>query len=177
MRDFANEMKAIIEHETQGGDYAAPLVANRIITKLRVHDNELLVGWLDLHAAQILTEAIGTRSRSHRSHVRAVASRSKFAVAAKAYTEHGDTQQLAQFMNTEYVVADGSRRVLANLTHEDLLYVSNEYRKRARSNGFEGAFMAALAAKVPPGDTVSASLTEQEVVYLRKQLTHRELTD
>lgn len=60
-RDFAAEMRAVIEAEAAGGPYVSAVVAAHIVDKLRATDPELLDGWLQAGAVQFLRHAISQR--------------------------------------------------------------------------------------------------------------------
>lgn len=70
-RDFAAEMRAVIDTATEGTPYVARVVAGEIVEKLRANDPDLLAGWLDAHAESLLWQAINDRDRSARAHAKA----------------------------------------------------------------------------------------------------------
>lgn len=64
-RDYAAEMRVLIDSEGDSLD-PAPIVAERIVEKLRADDPELLAGWLDAGAVQFVlgvTEPTGVSQR------------------------------------------------------------------------------------------------------------------
>lgn len=149
-RDFAVEMRAIIDAETSASGYMSRLVANDIVAKLEANDPELLDGWLRAHAETLIWAAINTRDRSLRTHARQTANAGRFAAAAEA-AEDGDMEPLQGFLSVPYVVQDGSRKRLADLTKDDLLFVAARYDVRAKENALNAAFARALAKKVGKG--------------------------
>lgn len=159
-RDFLGEMRAVLDSEATGDP--APLVAERVVAKLRAVDPDLLAGWLDVQAVAIVRDAIGYIGRSTRTRNRAVGARSVFAEDA----ERGD---VTRWLSTPYVLADGRRPTLAEMTADDLRFVASEYDARAKANRFEAVFMRALAKKVGAG-TVADHFTEEQIVALRAGL-------
>lgn len=167
-RDFAAEMRAVIDAETSHGPYVSRQVAREIVEKLGVNDPELLEGWLHAQAEQLVWAAINTVDRSTRASARYSASRSAFAAAAVEH-EEGDSTALGHFLAARYVVEDGSRRELATLTKADLLFVADRYDDRAKANAFEAAFFRALAKKVRTG-AVGDHFSEERIAELRRSL-------
>lgn len=183
-RDYAAEMRAVIDAETSHGPYVSRIIAREIVEKLEANDPELLTGWLTAQAEQLIWSAINERDRSRRSYARASESRSAFAEAAAedeavrvAALESGTTPdaaeraaRLGRWLGCRFVVEDGSRRALATLTRADLLFVAERYDDRSRRNSFEAAFMRALSKKVRNG-TVADHLTEEQIAALRQSLS------
>lgn len=143
-RDYAADMRAVIDAETGDQPYVSRLVANHIVTKLAATDADLLDGWLRAHAETLIWQAINDRDRSTRSKARATAGARRFAAAA----ESQDKVQLARFLDVPYVIEDGSRVRLAELYAVDLLFVAQGYEQRATDNAMNAAFLRALAKKV-----------------------------
>lgn len=146
-RNYAAEMRAVMDAETATGPYTSALIAEQIVEKLRATDLDLLQGWLDAQAVGFIRHAINLRDCSQRSHARATASRSVFRNAAES-AEAGDAAPLSQFLSTVYVVEDGSRVRLSEMTSPDLLYAADGYGQRAAEHLLQEAFLRALAKKV-----------------------------
>ena len=149
-RDYAADMRAVIDAETSGAPYISRVIAAQIVDKLTVNDPDLLDGWLHGQAETLIWQAINDRDRSTRSHARTAASRSVFARAAEAHAA-GDSVPLCGFLDVPYVVEDGSRRRLADLNAHDLTFVADGYAAAARSSTLNAAFLRALARKVGDG--------------------------
>lgn len=168
-RDFAAEMRSLINTETSHGPYVSRLIAREIVEKLEANDPELLTGWLMVHAERLIWAAINERDRSTRAKARTSGPRSAFAAASDDHGA-GDSTSLGHWLTTRFVVEDGSRRVLADLTKADLLFVAETYDNRAAQNSFEAAFFKALAKKVRTG-TVADHFTEDKLAELRASLS------
>lgn len=168
-RDFIAEMRALIDAETAHGPYASPLVAERIVAKLRATDAELLAGWLDVQAESFVRMAINARDCSARTHARLTAKRAAFADAADAHAS-GDSSGLTPFLSMPFTVAEGTRKPLRDMTAEDLSYSAEHYETRAAENRMNAAFLQALAKKVKRG-TVSDHFTEEKIVELWRSIT------
>jgi hypothetical protein len=143
-RDYAADMRAVIDAETGEGPYVSRIVANHIVEKLVATDADLLDGWLRAHAETLIWQAINDRDRSTRSKARATAGARRFAAAV----ESEDVAQVARFLDVPYVIEDGSRVRLAELYAADLLFVAQGYEQRAADNAMNAAFLRALAKKV-----------------------------
>ena len=163
-RNYAAEMRALIDKETDEGPYVSGVVAQKIVDHLRANDLPLLHGWLDAHAVELIRRAINLRDASRRTHARTTASRSVFSQAARE-AQGGSMESLSRFMNTVYVVEDGSRVRLSEMRQPDLIYAADGYRRRAQDAMMQQAFLRALARKVGD-DKVSDHFSEDELMEL-----------
>lgn len=167
-RDFATEMRAVIDEATAGGPYSPPRAASEIVEKLRVNDPELLDGWLHEQAEHFVWQAINDRDRSRRSVTSRRAKATAFGAAAEAH-QGGDVTALRPFLDAPYTVGDGTRRPLADLTQDDLMFVATDYEQRASRNALKAAFMRALAKKVTTG-VVADHYTEAQIAAMFESL-------
>jgi hypothetical protein len=165
-RDYITDMRAILDSEAAGGD-PRPLVAERIVEKLRATDPDLLTGWLDLNATQIVCGAIADIDRSVRSHARTANSRSAFAGAAERHLADPDGGHLGMWLGVTYTLADGHRPRLAEMSAADVLYVAEQYEVTSSKALMEAAFMRAVAKRVPKGKTVGDVFTDTKLASLR----------
>lgn len=163
-RDYAKEMRGVIDEATSHGPYVPRQLSTEIVEKLRVNDLELLTGWLDEQAEHFVWQAINDRDRSVRSHVRQTSRRSAFADAAKAHAE-GAKAAFRDFLSMPFTVENGSRCSLASLHADDLLFVASDYEQRERDNGLMKAFVRALAKKVGKG-TVADHFTNEQLTAM-----------
>lgn len=166
-RDFAAEMRAVVDAETSHGAYVARAAARDVVEKLTINDPELLNGWLHEQAEKLIWQLINDRDRSRRGAAR-TQGRSVFAELIEA-SKDGDTSGLGRYLQAPYVIEDGSRKPLAELMKDDLIYVADQYEHRAKSNAFEAAFIRAIARKVGKG-TVADHFTESKLMELRESL-------
>lgn len=171
VRDYVAEMRAVIDAETAGGNYASPVVAEHIVRKLSATDPDLLDGWLHAQAVQFVRHAINLRDCSTRSHVRTASRRSAFGEAAKLH-EAGEQDAMTDWLNVPQVLEDGTRKPLAELTAAELAFVADDYQRRADENGMHAAFLRALAKKVGKR-TVGAVFTEQKLTALWQSIAGR----
>lgn len=170
-RNYAAEMRAVMDAETGEGPYHLAVVANQIVEKLRATDPDLLDGWLQAQAVTFVHEAIRSRDRSDRGHARATATRSVFRAAAES-AEAGDEAPLAKFLSTVYVVEDGSRVRLAEMRKPELIFVADDYRQRASEHLLQEAFMRALAKKVGK-DRVADHFDDAQLTAMWQSITSR----
>lgn len=159
-RDYAAEMRAVIDGQATG-TYVPGVVAVEIVEKLRANDPDLLAGWLDAQAPQILRHAINLRDASQRTAARHARPRSVFAEDAAA-AEAGEPERLAGWLGTRFTVEDGSRKPLAEMAKDDLLFVADAYEARARENKLTAAFAKAIARRVGTG-VVGDHFTDEQL--------------
>jgi hypothetical protein len=145
-RDYAAEMRAVIDAEAQG-TYASPVVAQHIVDKLRATDADLLSGWLDAQAVQFVRHAINLRDCSTRGHNRTAVSRSVFRRAAEEFAEGNDEALTTNFLGEVYVVDGGMRMPLAQMGRPERLFAADDYDGRARENAMRSAFLRAIDKK------------------------------
>lgn len=170
-RDYAAEMRAVIDAETGEGPYVARVAAEHVVEKLRATDPDLLGGWLDQQAEHFVSQMILDRDRSMRSAARVSARPRAFAADAEA-AEAGDRTRLAKWLTVPFVVADGSRKRLADMAKDDLLFASDGYAARAQENKLTAAFLKAIARKVGAG-TVKDHYSDEQLSVMWSSLSER----
>jgi hypothetical protein len=146
-RDYAAEMRAVIDAEAQG-TYSSPVVAAHIVEKLRATDPGLLRGWLDEQAVQFVRHAINLRDCSVRTHNRVAASRSVFRQAAEDADAGDDEALRSNFLGEVYVVASGMRMPLGDMRKPDVSFAADEFAAKAKQHAMREAFLRAVAAKI-----------------------------
>jgi len=161
-RNYAAEMRAVIDAETAGGSYETPVAAQNIVRRLRVTDPDLLSGWLDSQAEHFVWQAINDRDRSTRSRARQQARRTAFADAAETFQSGGGKEVMTSFLSMPFVIEDGSRKRLADMDAADLLYAAGQYEIAEHEAAMNKAFLKAIAKKVGE-DKVSDHFTEQQL--------------
>ena len=164
-RDYAADMRRLINGETAEGPYVAAQVAQHIVHKLREIDPDLLQGWLDLQAAEIVRNAIARRDAARRVHARQIAKRLRFADAAKRFAE-GDTTAFGEFLDIVHVVEGGLRKRLAEMNGKELVFAAEAYSKRAAENSLHAAFLTAIAEKVGSRATVQQRFDNEKLSKL-----------
>lgn len=149
-RDYAAEMRAIIDAETGEGPYTAAAVAHQIVDKLIATDPELLQGWLDAQAVQIVRLAIVDRDRINRTYARNKSNRSIFQNALVA-AELGHIESLGKWLSTVFVVREGMRLKLSEMRKTDLEHCAGMYKRKSNEMLMQEAFLLALARNVGTG--------------------------
>lgn len=160
-RDYAAEVRALVDAETAEGPYVPRVVADHLVTKLRATDPDLLDGWLHLNASHLFWDLIDRRDRSRRSHARRTAARGEFRSALVDRTA-GDVDPLRRFLDMPLTVGSGHRKRLADLTAVELRHVADTYIARADDNLLMAAFLRVLAKKVKRG-TVADHYTDDQL--------------
>jgi hypothetical protein len=166
-RDYAAEMHAVVDAELAAPQIMVPLLAKDLTEKLRADQPDLLAGWLDAQAPQALADYIGRRLSSCRALARIHGRRTAFGAAAERF-EAGDTSAVADWLATHYHGPRGQQH-LGAFDHADLEYGRDAYAERAASNGFEAAFLGALAKKVTTG-VVADFFTNEQIAAMRSSL-------
>ena len=169
-RDYVTEMRAVIDAEATG-TYVPGIVAAHIVDKLRETDPDLLAGWLDAQAETFIRQAINNRDNSQRTAARYSRPRSVFAEDAAA-AEAGEPERLAGWLSTRFTVEDGSRKPLADMAKDDLLFASDAYTARANENRLTAAFLKAISRKVKTG-VVADHYTDDQLSAMWDSLTGR----
>lgn len=168
--DVAAQVRAMIDEMTPAGAYGSRDVARSVVARLQTYAPSLLDEFLYGQAETIIWQMINDRDRSMRARARTAGPRSVFANAAESYVE-GDSTALAEWLNVPFVVEGGNRKRLRDMTSDDLCYVADDYRARAKSLAFEAAFLRAIAKKVGNGATVGDRLTDEQLHGIRANLT------
>lgn len=167
-RNYVHEMRALID--AMATDiYIPAIVAHRIVDRLLRDDPELLRGWLEQQQVAFVRQAINDRDRSTRTQVRYQTVRSVFRDDADA-AEQGDTERLRSWINVRYSKSDGTRIPLSEMTKEDLLDVSTQYRVRAESHALTAHFLSAIAAKIGAGRVID-HFTDEQLGLMWQSLT------
>lgn len=169
MRDYAAEMRRVLDRATAEGPYVPRVVASEVVEKLRATDPELLDGWLQAQAEHFIWQAINDRDRAVRAVTRHRVGRQEFGSAVTA-RDQGDDAPLRRYLDMPYSVEDGSRKRLAALTRDDLQFVGATYRRRAAENALMEAFFTALAKKVKTG-VVADHYTEAQLASMFTSIT------
>lgn len=143
-RDYAAEMRALMDEERAVPGYASPIGAANIVAKLRANDPELLAAWLDAGAEQIVRHALNQIDCGQRTHARTAAVRSAFRRAAEDYEETGDEKSVASFLELRFPIEDGSRRSLGEMRRAERRFVANDYDRRAADSAMMAAFLRAV---------------------------------
>jgi hypothetical protein len=164
-RNYVGEMRRVIDEETTGGPYESPIVAANIVRKLRVTDPDLLNGWLEAQATHFVWQAINDRDRSTRSKVRQQAERTAFRDAAEKFQAGGGRASMTQFLALPFVIADGSRCRLGDMTADDLAFVADTYERQEADAAMNKIFLRALGKKVGDGK-VSDHFTEEALAAM-----------
>lgn len=159
--DFVAEMRAVIDEATGVGPYVSRVVAAEIVEKLRESNPDLLSGWLDLQAEQLVWREINDRDRSFRAQARATASRRRFGDAVDA-AEGGDSEPLRRLLDMPFVIASGERVPLAVMTGVDCGFVADGYQRSARRAQMHAALLRALERRVGT-DRVEDHYTEEQL--------------
>lgn len=168
-RNYDEDFNAFLVAHLPASDFVPAALAADLVADLRRDDSDLLTGWLDLHAAAILTRSITSRLKGDRS----LATRSRpmrdFADASERFGD-GDAEALRPFEALCVVNEDNLRRQIGDMTKTDHLFVAQQHVKRSNAALFEAAFHKAIAKRIPAGQVTSDVLSEEEFLQLRESI-------
>lgn len=170
-RDYTGEMRAYVKALVKGqrGEHSHTRLANEIVDYLRDHDPELLRGWLEAQAADLIRQYVGHVARSERGHQRAVSGRKRFGDAVERHAS-GDPTALTDWLSQQYLINESNSRLpLGKMNREQLEFAAGDYQRRADTNAFEAKFLLALARKVG-SDTVEEHFNEETICKMRNSL-------
>lgn len=170
-RDYAAELRKIVDEATSHGPYVSRVIAGEVVEKLRANDAELLDGWLHTNAEQFVWQMINDRDRSTRSHARQTSNRREFKAASDEHA-NGNSAPLVRWLNVPFVVEDGSRKRLGDMYAADLKFAAGSYEERAVENRLTATFLKKLAVKVGK-DQVSNHFSDEQLVAMWDGLTGR----
>lgn len=165
--DLAKQVRALVDEElARAGDtFVSGLIAQKVVTRLREEDPELLTKFLDQQAVSIITKMISDISRATKAHARQNSGRELFSRAVDRQ-EAGEPRALAAWLDTTYVVTtDEQRKRLRDMDRQDLEYAIKDYTQRARANALQATFLKALAKKIG-ARTVGEVFTDQELMTM-----------
>ena len=145
-RDFAAEMRALMEAERGGPDFDKAVARDNLVEKLRATDGELWFGWLDLVGPDTVWEHLDRLDRSARAKAIASAQRHTFAAAAEEHAK-GNPEPLRQFLDMPIQVG-GTSKPLYSLYATDVWTAKQSYDARARDNRLKGALLGAIYKKL-----------------------------
>lgn len=164
--DYNAQFQDFVDERRPTGDYVLAVFAADLVTELRETNPDLLTNWLDINAAQFVTQVLGDQERSRRGRLLSDAPRSVFKIAANRFRA-GDESAFAQY----FVVSDDKlRRRLGDMTRADHLFVAEWHIKRSNAALFEAAFHRAIAKRIPVGMTTKDAMSEAEYIRLRATL-------
>jgi hypothetical protein len=168
VRDYVGEVRGFVDAQTGHGPYVVAQVAEYVIRWLRMHDPELLDGFLHAQAEYLVRGMINDRDRSVRTHARMTSGRSVFRSLAQQF-EEGDTDALTGWLAVPITLQDHVRKPLAELTADDLGFAADRYQQIARSNGMMESFLRAIAKKIG-SDTVGDHFTAEQLASMYRSL-------
>lgn len=160
-RDYHREMNALLTSILAStDDIVVAVEANKLVAKLAETDPELLRGWLAANAEQFVADALGSRLRSKRGHVRRTSQARAFSTAARS----GDPVALRPF-RTRHIVDDHyTQRAVGKMNGNDHLFVAQSYDMSAQTSQMLAAFHRAVARRV--GDRLTEEVMNEDA-YLR----------
>jgi len=177
-RDVTEDMRRAIEKELEhytGSPWVAGAVAVELVERLRRDDPELLNKWLEQQAVRVVREAIVGFEAAHRQQARAHAERQKppsvFRKALTRYEETGHRKEvLAAWLDTTFIVTTGNqRKMLGDMTKDELHFAADRYQLVARTSTMQAAFLRALAERVG-AKLVSEVFDEEELSRIWREI-------
>lgn len=168
-RDFGHELRALIDAERSKGTYNSRQLSAKIVNHLLANDPELLNGWLQLRAEELLWAQINEIDRRERATVQNNAKRIAAGEAVRDF-EQGNIDGIKGFLDTFYVIdTEDTRKRLGDLRAPELEFVAERYDVQAKTAALKSAFFRALQNRV--GDkTVGEVFTDEEIAQMWSDL-------
>jgi hypothetical protein len=169
-RNYALEMRLLVERETASGPYQAATVAHRIVEHLLNNDRELLDGWLESQAVTVVSQYVARKDAATRAYTKATIKRSVFAEKANEAKKVGAAKSLASFLLAPYTTKDNIRKPLAEMTAPEVNSAAERYEATSRSAAMDAAFLRAIAKHVSKG-VVADHFTDTQLAELWARVT------
>lgn len=156
----------------ESGDFTSREVAEKALAWLQERAPDDLIVWQQDLALDQLREMASHILQKRRSEARVVMRGEAFASTLKA-VRAGENP-----LRAVYVVSDdNTRRAVADMTADDLLFVSRGYMKQSNRLKLEGYFFKELAKRVPDGQTVKDVLDSEEFGRLYRSINPTDMED
>lgn len=153
-RDYATEMEAFISEHEPSGDVVLAIFAIDLVEKLQNEDPELLLGWLMVHAPDLMHEWVRAKWRKSRNRIQ-----TRRHEAHVAMTTNGD---MSIFLHHRFVVDDkNTHRLLGDMTGADHLFVAKGYERDSKAAKMRAALHRAAARAVGDKRTSEVLTVEQ----------------
>lgn len=161
-KDPNEAMNAILRSVLESGrDVVVSVEAAKLVARLREDNPDLLRDWLWYNAEQFVSDALGSRNRSRRAHVRRTCAAVSFSQAANSADP---VAELAPFRVRHVIDINHTQREVGRMTGEDHLFVAQAYELEAVTSQMLAAFHRAVARRV--GDRTTREVMD-EATYLR----------
>lgn len=172
-RDYANDMRALIDKYRRQTSYNASLIAHDIVEELLKGDRELLYGWLQAHAVPTIRAAVTAADAATRSYAR---TRGNSVFAEVDTKTPGQKAPIRQgFLQAVYVVdSENTRKALRDMTADDVMFVASRYDDRAKSAQLDAAFLRAVAKRIGKQRLVGDVYNNTQLDDLRVRLTGKD---
>jgi hypothetical protein len=169
---YVNEMEALLQQELEEAPdgWVAATLATRLAARLREEDPDLLRGWLDMQAENLIRDNLVRRSNAQRTRARKRSTAIAFRESATLATRTGDYSELIGMFSAVHTVSNNNvRRAARDMTGNDHRYVAARYRSTANEYLMLAAFHNAVARKV--GDMrTSEVFTEEEYEMMYRSI-------
>lgn len=95
-----------------------------------------------------------------------------FQRAAAEFERTGDSSAFGPIMDATYVIDDRStRRRMRDMTRDDCRYVATRYQESAEQAALKARVWQAIASRVPEGQTVGETFTEEQLAALMNTIS------
>lgn len=168
-RNYMLEMMELIRSSIPEQEHRIPAIAERLVSKLRAEDPELLAGFLDERAYYFVRAAMSEYAARHRRTLpsREQRRRSVFSASAAQFAQDGDAQALRQAVSVSpfavFRVVDGQdlRKPTGKLRGPDVTYIIDHYNAIRSSAANEAAFWRAVKRRIGD-DAIEDVYTEEQ---------------
>lgn len=166
---YINEMNVLILNSLDDADdgWVASTLATKLAADLRQNDPDLLRGWLDLQAENLIRDALVRNSNAQRTRARKRSNAVAFTERARVAERTGNYAELTGMFSAVHTISNGNiRRAARDMTGQDHRYVATRYRNTANEYLMLSAFHNAVARRVGESRTSDVfSEEEYEQMY------------
>lgn len=158
---YGSRINEVLHAFTPVGDFKASDVTDRAFAYLQDEEPELLAGWMDEVARQVLRSHFRAHLLRQRATWRATAQRRAFRNVVNEAEETGDSTSLSDFSFSYVVNEESLRRRVGEMTADDHSFVASVHERSADRLLLLAAFHRAIAKRIPPGKTTADVMDEE----------------
>lgn len=156
VRNYTLEMMELIRDSIPEQEHRIPAIAERLVSRLRTEDPDLLNGFLHERAYYFMRAAMSEYATSHRRTMpsREQQRRSVFSASVRQYAQDGDAQALTQAVKVSpfavFRVVDGQdlRKPTGRMRAADVEYLVDHYTSIRNNAANEISFWRAVGRRL-----------------------------
>lgn len=171
-RDYFHDMRRAIRAGFPAGDFTTANFAGNLVDSLKDNDPDLLHGWLESRAVELLTSEIRTIRNQDRA-------RSFRDAPIQAFKETiGDPEKLSAAAATSifdrFLIIDtkGTNRRIKDTTREDHAFAATCYESSAVKMALKCQFHKAISERIPRDGVLSDIMSPEDYIRLHDSIVN-----